>query len=474
MVFASHKNSNNIHKTKTDMEKTTAIPLTQPFHIAPPATQTTAAAGVKTATKTSVSTHKTMAKPTAKTNMQILGNVSPPAIRLPTQRSPRKQTALTAFYTIQPLHIIQSNRKAHNSNKRKLQKLSSPLPPFQQNLHTSMSFNPLSPGPGNPTATVQIPVPSDKQMTLIATSCGISTEQLSLALEFFLQFQGYTFPNQITPASGTKRKVNEHNPINIDGDSDTNSAVGHLTYDYMAQGFERKFFTTAFNKGNNKWIPDHILLQVLKEYYNFMPTTLNLCASRDKLTRLVTLASDILNAGLSLTQVNAICDMDNVADPFTRFTATDTPSIMAVDSVKYTSDLQLHNVMFGKNGSLYKSTSGIVPPKNSIIFMQIKGFIPSQEIGTTNIEHAIFLPEQLLLITVNDFEDAKDESGNYRVRNAWQIRNNLYRDITNTEDPSEKIKICNQRVAGRIFGGGGNSQATLLRAAILFKPPTKE
>jgi hypothetical protein len=457
------------------MEKTTAIPLTQPFHIAPPATQTTAAAGVKTATKTSVSTHKTKAKPTAKTNMQLLGNVSPPAIRLPTQRSPRKQTALTAFYAIQPLHIIQSNRKAHNSKKRKLQKLSSTLPPFQQIPHTSMSSNPLSTGRDQPTIAINIPVPSQQQMTLMANSCGISTGQLAMALECLLQFQGFSFPlpnNAITPNSGSKRKnsgkTSGLNPIQVDGsDSDASSPAKRLFNNSLSK------FTSSFNRGPNKWIADDDLLEVLKACYNFLPTTLNLNASRNKLTRLVTLASDILNADLTLTQVQAICDMDERTDPYTRFTTASNPSIMAVDTVSYASDLQMYNVMFGKQGSLYNNDTGLKPPKNSIIFMQVKGSVPNQVLGTSNIEHAIFLPDQLLLLTINDFVDSKDEGGNHRVRNAWQIREGFYTDITSTEELNEKTKICNQRIAGRIFGGGGNSLCTLMRAAVLYKTPTK-
>ena len=462
------------------MDKTTAIPFTQPFHIDPPATQSTAAADVettaipsvstqKTTATPSVSTQKTRAKPTAKTNRQLIGKVTPPALRLPTQRSPRKQTALTAFYAIQPLHIIQSNRKAHNSNKRKLQKLSSTLPPFQQIHRTSMSSNPLSTGTDQPTITMNIPVPSAQQMTLMATSCGISTTQLALALECLLQFQGLSFPlltNSITPNSGSKRKTSGPT-INLDeSDSESTSPAIMLTY--------KNKFTSSFNKGNNKWVADNDLLHVLKRSYNFLPPTLNLCAARNKLTRLVTLASDILNAELTLTQVQDICDMDERTDPYTRFTTTNNPSIMAVDTVSYASDLQMYDVMFGKQGSLYNNPSGIEPPKNSIIFMQVKGSVPNQVLGTSNIEHAIFLPDQLLLLTINNFVDSKDEGGNHRVRNAWQIREAFYTGITSTEDPSEKTRICNQRIAGRIFGGGGNSLCTLMRAAVLYKTPTKE
>ena len=183
------------------MEKTTAIPLTQPFHIAPPATQTTAAAGVKTATKTSVSTHKTKAKPTAKTNMQLIGNVSPPAIRLQTQRSPRKQTALTAFYAIQPLHIIQKNQTSHNSNKRNFQKLSSTLPTFQQQKasRTSKMSTPLSAKKRKCVQTqsliVEVPKPSQEDYIQMAKACdNITARQMELAFCASLQCMGYTMP----------------------------------------------------------------------------------------------------------------------------------------------------------------------------------------------------------------------------------------------------------------------------------------
>ena len=507
------------------MDKTTAIPLTQPFHIAPPATQTTASAGGKTAAKTSVSTHKTMAKPTAKTNMQHIGNVSPPAIRLQTQRSPRKQTALTAFYAIQPLHIIQKNQTSHNSNKRNFQKLSSTLPTFQQQKasRTSKMSPPLSAKKRKCVQTqsliVEVPKPSQEDYYQMATSCdGITPEQMELAFDAALQFMGYKAPavdyvdtyTTNNPEPGNDETTDEGydsgyvSVIEVKEETSDESSIespshqrqihysakksSHTRPNRHSKSSERKHkhvppspncaderdltstklasFTSDFAPGNNFWVTEQNCQRVLEKTYGFHSTPpLVLKTGSHTLYKLFKLTGDIIGRPLTHSDLTVLCNHDDRShiDPVTRFRNARLRGIEAVDVGSFTkSTIHLHDILFGKQGALYENTKN-QPPKNCVIIMKIKAKIPND--SKTYIDHAVFLPDVLMLITFNKHTDLKDKRK--RVRNAWQIRQNFFNTIYGKALPMQ-FSTCSKRIAGRLFGGGDGTTAELLRAAIIY------
>ena len=495
------------------MDKTTAIPFTQPFHIDPPATQTTAAADVETTAITSVSTQKTMAKPAAKTNMQLIGNVSPPAIRLPTQRSPRKQTALTAFYAIQPLHIIQMNQKTHNSNKRNFQKLSSTLPTFQQQKasQTSTMSSPHSAKKRKCVQTqsliVDVPKPSQWDYNQMATACDdITPEQMELAFGASLQFMGYTMP-----------PVNDHNSeddidlTHTDEEASLDSQDEHRGKRRNRHRFESPKaertqsnrtsasssskkarartqkspptdeqaltpsklarFTSVFAPGKNRWVTEENCQRILTKTYNFpLFPALVLRQDANTLRKLLKLAGTIIGYDLDSDELSALCnhEADSDTDPAARFKNARIRGIVAQDIGSYTSTpLHLHDILFGKQGALYENTKNH-PPKNCVVIMKLKATLPNNPRAV--IDHAIFLPDILMLITINTHIDVKD-SEYKRVRNAWQIRSEMFDNICDAQHKTQAVAICNRRIAGRIFGGGDGTNAELIRAAVIYSKP---
>ena len=497
------------------MEKTATIPFTQPFHIAPPATQIAASACVESAAATSVSTLKPIAKPATEPNMQLIGSVSPPSLRLPTQQSQRKQTALTAFYAIQPLHIIQGNRNTHNSNKRNFQKLSSTLPPFQQQKasHTSTMSSPHSTkkrkGVQTQSLMFEVPKPSTADYIQMAKACdNITPKQMELAFCASLQCMGYTMPSvngyhsdEVTKVDLTnsddesslesrdeRREDRQEEPLYASPKANHNRSNRTSTTSSSQKDRVRTFlksqptdeqtitpsklasFTAVFAPGKNRWVTEENCQRILIKTYNFPHyPALVLRQDANTLRKLLKLAGTIIGCDLNSDELSALCNhsADSDTDPMARFKNARIRGIVAKDIGNYTTTpLLLHDILFGKQGALYENENN-QPPSNCVIFMKLKATLPNNPRAV--IDHAIFLPDILMLITINTHIDLKDDYK--RVRNAWQIRREMFDNICTAQHKAQATAICNRRIAGRIFGGGDGTNAELLRAAVIYSKP---
>ena len=445
------------------MNKPVSVQLTQQStHPRSPVSPATA--GVNTLSEhISVTNDASMNDPVLETSAIAPTASLPLAQTIPEKLSPRKQTALTTFYTHQPLHIIRSNRKAHNSQKRKVKKLSSSLPSYQQLKATTMASLPNAPTSPNPHSMVQIKkkMPSEQQIIDMASLLNISKGQVEQAWQLFLNFEGYSHAF-VTPSSGTKRKT----VINVD-DSPESPLNSILTRTTEAPLNDMSTYTEFFNSGTNWWIPDKHVLTVLNKRYKFGQTTLSLNQEHDKLKFIYTLAAQILGTTPSDDQSRTLCagDASDDNDPYTRFKLAEILTIQADDVRKHLPNppLGLQDVLLGKRGPLYSTDNNSVPPTGCVILMKLRGNISNTK--AQRYEHAIFLPDTLLLITANNYPDKKDGE-RQRVRNAWQIRE-VFRNYIMLAHHEQQISICNRRIAGRIFGNGDTSTATLVRAAVL-------
>ena len=230
-------------------------------------------------------------------------------------------------------------------------------------------------------------------------------------------------------------------------------------------------FTSVFAPGKNRWVTEENCQRILTKTYNFPRfPALVLRQDANTLRKLLKLAGTIIGYDLDSDELSELCnhDADSDTDPAARFKNARIRGIVAQDIGSYTSTpLQLHDILFGKQGALYENTKNH-PPKNCVVIMKLKATLPNNPRAV--IDHAIFLPDILMLITINTHIDLKD-SEYRRVRNAWQIRSEMFDNICDAQHKTQAVAICNRRIAGRIFGGGDGTNAELLRAAVIYSKP---
>jgi hypothetical protein len=188
------------------------------------------------------------------------------------------------------------------------------------------------------------------------------------------------------------------------------------------------------------------------------------------LEHLFLLAAEITGTNLTALQLASVCAQPTKsgADPATRFNNANIPTLEAVDAGYYlTGEIELYSILFGHNGPLY-TNKGRCPPEGAVIVMKLLGTVPN----TTDpvYDHAMFIPDRWLLITMNTHIDTKDKGR--RIRNAWHICGKFVTDINDRTNTTSKRSVCNKRIAGTIFGGDDGSHAEVLRAAIIYPKPS--
>jgi len=406
-------------------------------------------------------------KPAVKTNTSIEQTTK---VYIPEKRITQKQTALTKFYKLSPLHIIETSLDAHKSrfHNKKL--------PSTKRISSSKSTSSTmasTPPPAKRRATLNVgllmPLPEDFQ--LMAEVAGITVPQMKEAHILSLQTLGFTIthPNVTPPTVQTP-----NNTVNVE-DSPISNPTGRIS-NAGGGGYNsppQHSFGTAFVPGKNQWVTDTATHALLGDRHNFRTTPgaapLELTQSINRMQYLFSLAVEITGTIVTPEELEDICiePMLSSADPTSRFANADLPTLSAVDGGFYhKGNLTLRDVLSGRHGILY-SKQDKCPPHNCVMVLQLKGVAPNTGDAT---EHVIFLPDLLLLITVNNHRDMKDTAGGNRVRNAWQLRKDFFTAITSGDEAS-RVKACNARIAGRIFGGGDHAFAKLARISILSAQP---
>jgi hypothetical protein len=129
----------------------------------------------------------------------------------------------------------------------------------------------------------------------------------------------------------------------------------------------------------------------------------------NNLEHLFLLAAEILGTNLTALQLASVCAQpaDSGADPATRFNNADIPTLAAVDAGYYLAgEIQLYTILFGHSGPLYTDTKKC-PPEGAVIVMKLLGTVPNKPDPV--YDHAIFIPDRRLLITMNTRIDTKDK-----------------------------------------------------------------
>jgi hypothetical protein len=190
----------------------------------------------------------------------------------------------------------------------------------------------------------------------------------------------------------------------------------------------------------------------------------------NNLEHLFSLAAEITGTNLTALQLASVWTQpaDSGADPATHFNNADIPTLEAVDAGYYlTGEIALYAILFGHSGPLY-TNPWKCPPEWAVILMKLLGTVPNNPDPV--YDHAIFIPDRRLLITMNTHVDTKGKGK--QIRNAWHIREKFVSDTNGKQTPSGKRSVCNKHIAGTIFGGGDGSHAEVLRAAILYPKPS--
>jgi hypothetical protein len=138
-----------------------------------------------------------------------------------------------------------------------------------------------------------------------------------------------------------------------------------------------------------------------------------------KLEHLFLLAAEITGTNLTALQLATICAQpaNSGTDQATRFNNADILTLEAVDAGYYlTGEIEPYSILFGHSGPLYTNARKC-PPEGAVILMKLLGTVPN----TTDpvYDHAIFIPDRHLLITMHTHIDTKDKGK--RIRNAWHI-----------------------------------------------------
>jgi len=352
----------------------------------------------------------------------------------------------------------------------------------------------------------EVPKPSTADYIQMAKGCdNITARQMELAFCASLQCMGYTMPtvndynsddnidltNTDEEASldsqderrekhrknlfeSPKRERTQTTRTSASSSSQKARARTHLksppTDEQALTPSKLASFTSAFAAGKNRWVSEENCQRILTRTYDFPRyPALVLRQDASTLRKLLKLAGTIIGYDLDSDELSELCnhDADSDTDPAARFKNARIRGIVAQDIGSYTSTpLQLHDILFGKQGALYENTKN-QPPKNCVIIMKLKATLPNSPRAVS--DHAIFLPDTLMLITINTHIDLKDDYK--RVRNAWQIRSEMFDKICNAQHKTQAIAICNRRIAGRIFGGGDCTNAELLRGAVIYSKP---
>jgi hypothetical protein len=311
----------------TPLLSTAVSPLliTEP---APPPT-TTVASPEKSTFETETSQ---IEEPTSPTTAPVLNQLE---LRIPKTHMSQKQTALTNFYTIQPLHIIETHSRTHKS-----QNLANPQVASKRRSSSTFPTPTMSTTPRQPKRSklfnIAIPHPSDKEFQVMACAAGITGLEIQRAYDLTLQTLGYTVIPRVTPqASTTTLTPGKHqssprataSPDNAGNVLDlTQSPIKKMAtlgraspptdpsnlLPFMAQDDTSAFsykspatatFTPKLERGANKWVSERDTFRVLQRYHNFratVPTSnLVLTCNINNLEHLFLLVAEI--AGTKLT-----------------------------------------------------------------------------------------------------------------------------------------------------------------------------
>ena len=394
----------------------------------------------------------------------------------------RKQTTINNFYVKRPLQIIKTNLKAHNPKKR---------------LHTNTSSTPSSTNSTNFTTMVstppakrsKFPVPSRQSMEAMAQLGRLTPAQMGRAYDLAVAF---ALPRYITPDTRPRRDQAPFDGVPPRNLNNIFPAYAPTDYDtaveYLSSGSDDSFapnnrpvrpirqgkavgLSKRHGRGPNKWISPSEVLQALQHHYGFVAGPgykLRLSTGVNRLQRTFSLALKIAGTTLSQDQISLIAKgKAERLDPLNRITRLNLQTITTRDMDHYDKHgdgFELHDILSGVRGSLYNDPQN-KPPSHCVIILQCEATVPNK--GTCH-EHAIFLPDILMLITINEFEDMKDQRK--RVRNTWIMRDQFYNEIKET-NLANRRDVCNKRVGGKIFGGGAGTTVTLKRAVIVYKTP---
>jgi hypothetical protein len=412
------------------------------------------------------------------------------------------QTALTTFYTTQPRKVVKQKHRAHNPKKRNSKTLTASFTTSPTS--TSPKMAPYTPPNKRRNVqthglVIQMVIPTDQDFSVMARSSGdISVGQMTLAYNNALQFIGYSLPTTVTPAgsAGSPLVVIDtpvsspiRSPIRprplleaVQNRETLRPVPPPAPLPPAAHNDEAAFtpgklrsFTDNFATGKNVWVTEANCHRILNIHYDFRPLQVPLQVEPlvlntpiNTMQRTYGLAAEIAGTLLTEDQLTRVCAQaaTNEIDPATRFINANIPTIEAKDAGRYNhNEIPLHDIFFGKHGELYKDSNN-QPPRNCVIIMKIKATVPNKR--DPIIAHALFLPDVLMLITVNNHVDTKDT--HKRVRNAWQIRSEYFHHVSSAH-LAKKRDHCNKRLTGKIFGGGDGSTAELLRAAIIYGKP---
>ena len=330
-------------------------------------------------------------------------------------------------------------------------------------------------------------------MASMAQLSGLTPEQMETA---FKQIQAFASPRYVTPAAHPRqdqapfvrvppRTLNNDFPEYSASDYDYHSAAESISSgsdDSVGQHHrsarpirqeKRVGLTKRHGKGSNKWFKPTEVIEALQRHYAFRVGhgyRLRLNSGVNRLQRIFALATKIVGTTLSPDQISVIAKgKADLVDPSTRVNRLNLQTVTTTDVDHYDTHgvgFELHDILLGIRGSLYSDPRNL-PPSNCVIILQCEAKVP--KISGTCYEHALFLPDILMLITINEFEDMKDQRK--RVRNTWIMRDQFYEEVKNTTLLAGRRDVCNKRIGGKIFGGGAGTTVTLKRAVIVSKTP---
>jgi hypothetical protein len=129
----------------------------------------------------------------------------------------------------------------------------------------------------------------------------------------------------------------------------------------------------------------------------------------NNLEHLFLLAAEISGTKLTTPQLTSVCTQPakSGTDPATRFNNADIPTLAAVDAGYYhTGEIELYSILFGHSGPLYTNPRKC-PPEGAVIVMKLLGPVPNKPDPV--YDHAIFILDRRLLITMNSHIDTKDK-----------------------------------------------------------------
>jgi hypothetical protein len=279
----------------------------------------------------------------------------------------------------------------------------------------------------------------------MACAAGISVTQMQHAHDLTLQTLGYTIIPKITPhtigapVTTGNRKLSPwvlespdntvaftdlvHSPIkqmgNLSGTPTPPDPPSHTLPFLAAHDTASNLYTSPpinsfgphVELGPNRWVNERDTFFVLQRYHDFQKATpvpnLVLNCKINKLEHIFSLAAEITGTSLTAQQVANVCAQpaESDANPATRFNNATIPTIEAVDTGYYlTGQIELYSILLGRSGPLYNNEHKC-PPKGAVILMKLICTVPNTRDPV--YEHAIFIPDLQLLITINTHVDTK-------------------------------------------------------------------